>query len=82
VNTPILGALHLPRQTSATRPSRTEIPVNDLGVDDLPRWTTSTFFGDFTLDPDWHQVGHHVTTVRWQRGRMVPVAVEAEQHVS
>jgi ABC-type branched-subunit amino acid transport system substrate-binding protein len=54
----------------------------DLGVDDLPRWTTSTFFGDFTLDPDWHQVGHHVTTVRWQRGRMVPVAVEAEQHVS
>jgi ABC-type branched-subunit amino acid transport system substrate-binding protein len=54
----------------------------DLGVDHLPRWTTSTFFGDFTLDPDWHQVGHHVTTVRWQRGRMVPVAVEAEQHVS
>jgi ABC-type branched-subunit amino acid transport system substrate-binding protein len=54
----------------------------DLGVDDLPRWTTSTFFGDFTLDPDWHQVGHHVTTVRWQRGRMVPVAVEAGQHVS
>jgi ABC-type branched-subunit amino acid transport system substrate-binding protein len=54
----------------------------DLGVDDLPRWTTSTLFGDFTLDRDWHQVGHHVTTVRWQRGRMVPVAVEAEQHVS
>jgi ABC-type branched-subunit amino acid transport system substrate-binding protein len=54
----------------------------DLGVDDLPRWTTSTFFGDFTLDRDWHQVGHHVTTVRWQRGRMVPVVVEAEQHVS
>lgn len=53
----------------------------DLGVDDLPRWTTSTFFGDFTLDPDWNQVGHHITTVRWQRGRMVPVAVEAEQHV-
>jgi branched-chain amino acid transport system substrate-binding protein len=44
----------------------------DLGVDDLPRWTTSTFFGDFALDPDWHQVGHHITTVRWQRGRMVP----------
>lgn len=54
----------------------------DLGVDDLPGWTTSTFFGDFTLDPDWHQVGHHITTVRWRRGRMVPVAVEAEQHVS
>jgi ABC-type branched-subunit amino acid transport system substrate-binding protein len=54
----------------------------NLGVDDLPRWTTSTFFGDFSLDPDWRQVGHHITTVRWQRGRMVPIAVEAEQHVS
>jgi branched-chain amino acid transport system substrate-binding protein len=53
----------------------------DLGVDDLPQWTTSTFFGDFTLDPDWHQVGHRITTVRWQRGRMVPVVVEAEQRV-
>jgi ABC-type branched-subunit amino acid transport system substrate-binding protein len=53
----------------------------DLGLDDLPQWTTSTFFGDFTLDPDWHQVGHHITTVRWQRGRMVPVVVEADQHV-
>jgi branched-chain amino acid transport system substrate-binding protein len=53
----------------------------DLGVDDLPQWTTSTFFGDFTLDPDWHQVGHHITTVRWQRGRMVPVVVEAEQRI-
>jgi ABC-type branched-subunit amino acid transport system substrate-binding protein len=54
----------------------------DLGVDDLPQWTTSTFFGDFTLDPDWHQVGHRITTVRWQRGRMIPVVVDAEQHVS
>jgi ABC-type branched-subunit amino acid transport system substrate-binding protein len=54
----------------------------DLEVDDLPRWTTSTFFGDFTLDPDWNQVGHHITTVRWQRGRMVPVAAEAEQQLS
>ena len=33
------------------------------------------------LDPDWHQVGHHITTVRWQRGRMVPVVVKAEQRV-
>ena len=48
----------------------------DLGVNDLPQWTTSTFFGDFTLDPVWRQVGHHVTTVRWQKGRMVPIAVE------
>ena len=48
----------------------------DLGVSDLPQWTTSTFFGDFTLDPAWRQVGHHVTTVRWQRGRMVPIAAE------
>jgi branched-chain amino acid transport system substrate-binding protein len=48
----------------------------DLGVNDLPQWTTSTLLGDFTLDPAWRQVGHHVTTVRWQRGRMVPVPVE------
>jgi ABC-type branched-subunit amino acid transport system substrate-binding protein len=54
----------------------------DLGVDDLPRWTTSTLFGDFTLDPDWNQVGHHITTIHWQRGRMIPRRVEAEQHVS
>jgi branched-chain amino acid transport system substrate-binding protein len=54
----------------------------DLGVDDLPQWTTSTFFGDFTLDPEWRQVGHRITTVRWQRGRMIPVVVEADQRVS
>ena len=48
----------------------------DLGVNDLPQWTTSTFFGDFTLDPAWRQVGHHVTTIRWQSGRMVPIAAE------
>jgi branched-chain amino acid transport system substrate-binding protein len=48
----------------------------DLGVSDLPQWTTSTFFGDFTLDPAWRQVGHHVTTVRWQGGRMVPIAIK------
>jgi branched-chain amino acid transport system substrate-binding protein len=54
----------------------------DLGVDDLPRWTTSTLFGDFALDPDWNQVGHHITTIHWQRGRMIPRRVEAEQHVS
>jgi ABC-type branched-subunit amino acid transport system substrate-binding protein len=46
----------------------------DLGVSDLPQWTTSTFFGDFTLDPAWRQVGHRVTTVRWQGGRLVPIA--------
>ena len=53
----------------------------NLGVDDLPQWTTSTFFGDFTLDPVWRQVGHRITTVRWQSGRMVPIAVEDEQPV-
>src|SRR5918996_1384967 len=44
----------------------------DLAVDDLPQWATSTLLGDFTLDPAWRQVGHHVTTIRWQSGRMVP----------
>jgi branched-chain amino acid transport system substrate-binding protein len=48
----------------------------NLGITDLPQWTTSTFFGDFTLDPAWRQVGHHVTTVRWQSGHMVPISVE------
>jgi ABC-type branched-subunit amino acid transport system substrate-binding protein len=53
----------------------------DLGVNDLPQWTTSTLFGDFTLDPDWRQVGHRITTVRWQRGRMVLIPVEDEQPI-
>jgi len=48
----------------------------DLGITDLPQWTTSTFFGDFTLDAAWRQIGHHVTTIRWQEGRMVPLASE------
>jgi len=48
----------------------------DLGFNDLPQWTTSTFFGDFTLDPAWRQVGHHVTTIRWHSGHMVPISVE------
>ena len=48
----------------------------DLGFDDLPQWTTSTLFGDFILDPAWRQVGHHVTTIRWQSGHMVPMVVE------
>jgi hypothetical protein len=48
----------------------------DLGVNDLPQWTTSTFFGDFTLDPTWRQIGHRITTIRWQRGHMVPISVK------
>jgi branched-chain amino acid transport system substrate-binding protein len=48
----------------------------DVGINDLPQWTTSTFFGDFILDPTWRQVGHHVTTIRWQSGHMVPISVE------
>ncbi len=37
------------------------------------QWTTSTLLGDFALDAAWRQVGHRVTTVRWQGGRMVPL---------
>jgi ABC-type branched-subunit amino acid transport system substrate-binding protein len=48
----------------------------DLGFNDLPQWTPSTFFGDFSLDLTWRQVGHHVTTIRWQSGHMVPISVE------
>jgi branched-chain amino acid transport system substrate-binding protein len=45
-----------------------------LGAKDVPKWTTSSLLGRFSLDHAWRQVGHHVTTVRWQRGRMVPIA--------
>jgi branched-chain amino acid transport system substrate-binding protein len=54
----------------------------NLGITDLPQWTTSTFFGDFTLDPAWRQVGHHVTTIRWQSGHMVPILVEDASRAS
>jgi ABC-type branched-subunit amino acid transport system substrate-binding protein len=40
----------------------------------VPTWATSSLLGRFSLDPAWRQTGHHVTTVRWQRGRMVPIA--------
>lgn len=36
-------------------------------------WTTSTLLGDFAMDAAWRQVGHRVTTVRWEGGRMVPI---------
>jgi ABC-type branched-subunit amino acid transport system substrate-binding protein len=45
-----------------------------LQGEDLPQWATSTLLGDFALDADWRQVGHHVTTVHWQGGQMVPIA--------
>ncbi len=44
-----------------------------LTATDVARWTTSTLLGNFALDGAWRQVGHRVTTVRWQDGRMVPV---------
>jgi branched-chain amino acid transport system substrate-binding protein len=44
-----------------------------LEAEDLPQWATSTLLGNFALDAAWHQVGHRVTTVRWHRGRMVPI---------
>ena len=44
-----------------------------LALDDVPNWTTSSLLGRFALDASWRQTGHHVTTVRWQGGRMVPV---------
>ena len=43
-----------------------------LQGEDMPQWATSTLLGDFALDADWRQVGHHVTTVHWQGGQMVP----------
>lgn len=50
--------------------------AHGLGLEatEVPEWTTSTLLGDFALDDAWRQVGHRVTTVRWQCGRMVPIA--------
>jgi ABC-type branched-subunit amino acid transport system substrate-binding protein len=45
-----------------------------LAATDVARWTTSTLLGRFALDAAWRQVGHRATTVRWQHGRMVPLA--------
>jgi branched-chain amino acid transport system substrate-binding protein len=53
-----------------------------LGARDVPTWTTSSLLGRFSLDPAWRQVGHHVTTVRWRRGRMVPIAAGHEPALS
>jgi branched-chain amino acid transport system substrate-binding protein len=50
--------------------------AHGLGLEatEVPEWATSTLFGDFVLDDAWRQVGHRVTTVRWQGGHMVPIA--------
>jgi branched-chain amino acid transport system substrate-binding protein len=53
-----------------------------LEAKEVPTWTTSSLLGQFSLDPAWHQVGHHVTTVRWQQGRMVPIADSHEPALS
>jgi len=45
-----------------------------MAASDVARWSTSTLLGDFALDAGWRQVGHQVTIVRWQSGRMVPMA--------
>jgi branched-chain amino acid transport system substrate-binding protein len=44
-----------------------------LEAKDLPQWATSTLLGEFALDGAWRQVGHRVTTVRWQDRHMVPI---------
>jgi branched-chain amino acid transport system substrate-binding protein len=49
-----------------------------LGAKDVPTWTTTSLLGRFSLDPAWRQIGHHITTIRWQRGRMVPIAAGRE----
>lgn len=54
----------------------------DLAADDIPHWATSTLLGAFALDAGWHQVGHRVTTIRWQAGRMVPIATDSARQTS
>lgn len=45
-----------------------------LIAEDVQQWATSTLLGDFTLDAAWRQVGLRMTTIRWEHGRMVPIA--------
>jgi ABC-type branched-subunit amino acid transport system substrate-binding protein len=42
-----------------------------LSAEDVTRWPTSTLLGSFQLDANWRQIGHHITTVRWQDGQLV-----------
>jgi ABC-type branched-subunit amino acid transport system substrate-binding protein len=44
-----------------------------MAAEDILTWASSTLLGDFALDSAWRQIGHRVTTVRWQGGRMVPL---------
>ncbi len=43
-----------------------------MTASDVLLWRTSTLLGEFALDADWRQVGHRITTIRWEDGRMVP----------
>jgi len=45
----------------------------DLSAEGVRQWRTSTLLGDFALDEEWRQVGHRMTTIRWQDGRMSPL---------
>jgi ABC-type branched-subunit amino acid transport system substrate-binding protein len=44
-----------------------------MAAEDVVTWASSTLLGDFALDSAWRQIGHRVTTVRWQGGRMAPL---------
>jgi len=44
-----------------------------MAADDVLRWRTSTLLGEFALDADWRQIGHRITTIRWEGGRMIPL---------
>lgn len=44
-----------------------------LTTADITQWRTSTLLGSFQLDAEWRQVGHRVTTVRWQDGQLARV---------
>jgi len=57
-------------------------PLSDRLAKLVAAGKPGVYLPDFTLDPDWRQIGHRITTVRWQRGRMIPVVVEADQRVT
>jgi branched-chain amino acid transport system substrate-binding protein len=47
-----------------------------MAAEDVVNWASSTLLGDFALDAAWRQIGHRVTTVRWQGGRMAPLPAD------
>jgi ABC-type branched-subunit amino acid transport system substrate-binding protein len=58
-------------QAAAAGVLASEAHRRQLTATDVSHWDTSTLLGSFRLDANWRQVGHRITTVRWQDGQLV-----------